>query len=100
MAAFELARYRVDPENAEELVRRWETAVDAIGRSFPGLVDANLARLDEQTWIDVWRWESAEAARAAAEGAPTVPEAAAMFSLIAEPLAMDHAEIVRAASVG
>ena len=100
MAAFELARYRVAPENADELVQRWEAAVGAIGRSFPGLVDANLARLDEQTWIDVWRWESAEAARAAAEGAPSVPEAAAMFSLIAEPLAMDHAEIVREAAVG
>ena len=45
----------------------------------------------------MWRWESAEAARAAAQGAPSVPEAAAMFSLIAEPLAMDHAEIIREA---
>ncbi len=97
MSSFELARYREAPENADELVRRWEAAVDAIRRAFPGLVDANLARLDEQTWIDVWRWESTEAARAAAEGAPKVPEAAAMFSLIAEPLAMDHAEIVREA---
>ena len=35
-----------------------------------------------------------------AEGAPSVPEAAAMFSLIAEPLAMDHAEIVREAALG
>ena len=97
MAAFELARYRVEPENTEELLQRWEAAVDAVRRSFPGLVDANLARLDEQTWIDVWRWESTEAARAAAEGAPSVPEAAAMFSLIAEPLAMDHAEILKQA---
>ena len=97
MPTFELARYRVDPQNTEELTRRWEAAVDAIRATFPGLVGANLARLDEQTWIDVWRWESAEAAQAAAQGAPSVPEAAAMFSLIAEPLAMDHAEIVREA---
>jgi heme-degrading monooxygenase HmoA len=95
MAAFELARYRVDPQNTDELLTRWEAAVSAIRRTFPGLVGANLARLDEQTWIDVWRWESPEAAHAAAQGAPSVPEAAAMFSLIAEPLAMEHAEIVR-----
>ena len=31
--------------------------------------------------MDVWRWESGEATLAAAEGAPNVPEAAAMFSL-------------------
>ena len=97
MAAFELARYRVEPQNTDELLRRWEAAVQAVRQSFPGLVDANLARLDEQTWIDVWRWESAEAARAAAQGGPSGPEAAAMFSLIAEPLAMDHAEILKEA---
>ncbi len=97
MAAFELARYRVEPGNTDELLRRWEAAVEAVRRSYPGLVDANLARLDEQTWIDVWRWESTEAARAAAQGASSVPEAAAMFSLIAEPLTMDHAEILKEA---
>lgn len=97
MSAYELARYRVDPTDREELLSRWPAAVAAIRSRFPGLLDAQLARLDERTWVDVWRWESAESARAAAEGAPDVPEAAALFSLIAEPVSMEHAEIVRQA---
>ncbi|HEX2054084.1 MAG TPA: antibiotic biosynthesis monooxygenase [Actinomycetota bacterium] len=94
MIAYELARYRVDPSNAGELMKRWPPAVEAIRKCFPGLVGAELARLDEQTWVDVWKWESREAAQVAAQGAPQVPEAAALFSLIAEPLSMEHADVV------
>jgi hypothetical protein len=64
---------------------------------FPGLIEANLTRIDDATWMDVWRWETHEAAVAAARGAPEVPEAAAMFSLITEPLSMEHGDIIEQA---
>jgi hypothetical protein len=95
MSAYEFARYRVEPEQEPVLLDRWPAAVAAIRDRFPGLVDARLARLDDGMWMDVWEWESLEAARTAAAGAPSIPEAAAMFAVIAEPLAMEHGEVVR-----
>jgi hypothetical protein len=38
-------------------------------------------RVDDQTWIDAWRWESRTNAEAAIANVPTIPEAAAAFSL-------------------
>lgn len=94
MDVLELARYHVEASKAEQLRSLWPAAVAAVRARFPGLIDANLARLDERTWMDVWRWESRAAAKAAAEGAMSVPEAAAMFALIDEIVAMEHAEVV------
>lgn len=95
MATMELARYRIDPATVDELQQRWQAAVAAIRARFPGLVSANLTRLDDATFMDVWHWESRDAALAAADGAPAVPEAAALFSLIAEPPTMEHGEIIQ-----
>lgn len=97
MSTFELARYRIDPTKAAELTRRWHAVVAGIRGRFPGLIEANLTRLDEATFLDIWRWETREAALAAAEGAHTVPEAAAMFALIVGPPTMEHADIVERA---
>jgi heme-degrading monooxygenase HmoA len=97
MATFEFARFKTDPAQADQLVARWRAAVTAIRDRFPGLIEANLSRIDDSTWVDVWRWESHDAAVAAAQGAPEVPEAAAMFALITESPQMEHGEIVEQA---
>jgi hypothetical protein len=94
VAVFELARFKVDPENASRILASRDDMVAAVRSHFPGLIEANLARLDETTWIDVWKWQSLEHAKAAAEGAPSLPEAAAMFALITEVESMEHADIV------
>lgn len=95
MATMELARYRIDPSRAQELEARWQPAVTAIRDRFPGLIAARLIRLDESTFVDAWEWETLEAALTAAEGALSVPEAAALFELIVEPPTMEHGEILR-----
>ena len=97
MSTFEIARYRIGAGAEDELRRRWRDAVAAMRRTFPGLVQANLTRIDSENWIDVWQWETREAALAAAEGAPRVAEAAALFSLIVAPPEMTHGEIVETA---
>jgi hypothetical protein len=94
MGVFELARFTIDPADAEEMLATRDAMVAAIRRAFAGLREARLARIDDETWIDVWRWESATSAKAAAEGAPSIPEAAAMFALIKDVVAMEHAEIL------
>lgn len=94
MPAIEYVRYTVDPSNRDEFVDRWRDAVNAIRERFPGLMTANLANIAEDTWMDVWFWESRQAAQEAAEGAPGVPAAAAMFALISSPPTMEHGEVV------
>lgn len=97
MAVLELARFKVDPDHAAQMLESRDAMVAAMRAKFPGLIEARLARLDDATWIDVWKWESLKQAKEAAEGAPDVPEAAAMFSLIANVESMEHAEIVHEA---
>lgn len=95
MAALELARYTVKDGEVDEFLESWERAVRAIRGAFPGLETAALARIDETTFIDFWRWDTRPHAEAAARGAPSVAEAAAMFGHIAQVLTMEHAQIVR-----
>jgi hypothetical protein len=61
--------------------------------AFPGLTEARLSKVADETWIDIWRWDSLTSAQAAIEGVPALPEAGAAFSLIKDVTA-DFAEIV------
>lgn len=94
MEALEIARFRVSPEREVEMQEKRETAVEALRRECPGLVSAQLARLDDRTWLDLFVWTSREAAEAAAARAPEIPEAAAYFATLAEVLTMEHADLV------
>ncbi|MEM9447087.1 MAG: hypothetical protein AAGA75_00960 [Cyanobacteria bacterium P01_E01_bin.6] len=100
MATFELARFTVKADDVDLLLKRWPAAVEAIGSACPGLIEANLVRLDETTWIDIWRWETHELAVSAAQEAPSIPAAAEMFSLISGPPTMEHGEVVMHKQVG
>lgn len=93
MAVIRCTRFTADPSDTEQLLARRAELIAAIRASFPGLTETRLARLDDRTWIDEWRWESAAALRAATDGAPDIPETAAAFALISDPVA-EQAEIV------
>jgi heme-degrading monooxygenase HmoA len=63
-----------DGAEAEMLSRR--PALEAgVKQKLPGLLDINLIRLDDGTYIDLLRWESREAADTAIEKFADVPEA-------------------------
>jgi hypothetical protein len=68
MAAVRMHRYTLDPANLAELIARRATLLDAIRAAHPGLAEARLTRLEDGTFTDVWRWESAEQMRAALGG--------------------------------
>jgi hypothetical protein len=53
----------------------------AVRNAFSGLTEARLIRVDDETWLDTWRWASLEDLRAGLAGAPSLPEAAAAFAL-------------------
>jgi hypothetical protein len=92
MAVYRLVRFTIDPADTEEMLATRVALVAATRDAFPGLTEARLAKVDE-TWIDMWRWDSLARAQAAIEGAPALPEAGAAFSLIKDVTA-DFAEII------
>jgi hypothetical protein len=47
----------------------------------PGLTETRLIRLDGDTFIDTWRWASAEEMQAAFGSVPDMPEVPAAMSL-------------------
>lgn len=93
MTVVRITRFSVDPANVEEMVARRAKLIDAVRATFPGLAEARLARLGDETWIDTWRWDSAANVEAALAGAPELPEAGQAFSVLRDASA-ELAEIV------
>jgi hypothetical protein len=85
MADIRIHRYSVDPTDLEEFLARRAAAIAAIRGQHPGLAEARLIRLADDTFIDAWRWDSADRMRKAA--AP--PEARAAMSLTRDRTAAD-----------
>ena len=95
MPVIRTTRFEVAPPDVEEMIARRNALVAAVRDAFPGLTEARLARVGEQTWIDSWRWESAAsldaALKAAAAGA--LPAAGPAFALAGNATA-ETAEII------
>jgi hypothetical protein len=90
---FELATFTVRAgEEAAHLAERPQM-IAALGRAFPGVLGAWLARRDDGSWIDVILWHSREEAEAAANHVDGVPAAKAWFGHIAESHGLQHVEV-------
>ncbi len=81
MAVVRTTRFTIDPARTQEMLAARAALVAGVRARFPGLTEARLARLDDETWIDMWRWESEAHTQAALDGASTIPEAPAAFAL-------------------
>jgi hypothetical protein len=81
MSVITLTQFTIESGVAGALRTRHAELVAAIRSAAPGLVEARLGSVDEQTWVDIWRWESAEHLQAARRIAPDLPATAAAFSL-------------------
>lgn len=69
MAVIRSTRFEVTAGDVEEMVTRRNALVDAVRRTCSGLTEARLARVDDRTWLDEWRWDSAASMQAALEAA-------------------------------
>ncbi len=88
MADIRIHRYVVDPADTEELLARRAALITAIRADHPGLAEARLIRLEDGTFVDAWRWDSAEQMQAALAAAP-FPEAGPAWSLTREATSED-----------
>lgn len=85
MALIAITRFTADPADAAEVRARHAALVTAIRSSeTAGLSEARLGRLDERTWVGVWRWDSAEHLLAARRGAPNQPAATEAFAIVTD----------------
>jgi hypothetical protein len=85
MAVLRIVRFTTDPGHSEAMVARRAELIAATRQRFDGLTATRLARVDERTWIDHWRWESAAQMQAAIDNVTTIPGAAEAFALIGDP---------------
>lgn len=93
MPVIRTVRFKVDPARHEEMIARRADLIAAVRAAFAGLTEARLARVGEDSWVDMWRWDSPASMQAALAGAPALPEAAAAFSLTSDVTA-ENAELV------
>jgi heme-degrading monooxygenase HmoA len=81
MTNIRIHRYTVDPDNLDEFIDRRAALIAAMRDRHPGLTETRLVRLDDGTFIDTWRWASADEMRAAFASVPDMPEVRAAMSL-------------------
>jgi len=93
MALLRTTRFTADPADAATVLERRRKLLEAVRASYAGPSETRLIRVDERTWVDIWRWDSPEIMRAALEGAPRLPEAAAAFA-VASDVSAEHGEVV------
>jgi Antibiotic biosynthesis monooxygenase len=89
MAVSRTHRYSVDPGDLEEFLARRAAVIDAIRAAHPGLSEARLTRLEDGTFTDVWRWDSAEQMQAAAADMARFPQARDAMALTKDRTALD-----------
>jgi hypothetical protein len=82
MSVLRLTRLTVDADRADEMLVRRAALIEAVRRMTDGLTDTRLARVDDETWLDVWRWDSGEALDEVTATAPGLPEAQAAFAVV------------------
>jgi quinol monooxygenase YgiN len=81
MTVVRTTRLVVAPENADELLARRASLIAAVRAAHPGLVETRLARVDERTFVDTWRWDSAASLHCALDAVFDIPEAGPAFAL-------------------
>lgn len=87
----------VPEPKAERLVELREVALPELRRRCPGLLRAELVRLDATTWLDLLEWRDAQAAEEASAYFGAIAELVEMHELIGEPERHERGEIVHCA---
>jgi heme-degrading monooxygenase HmoA len=90
---YEIVHTRPREGIEERMLSRRPVLEAAVRDSLPGLLDINLVRLDDGTYLDVLRWESREAADAAIDRYATIPEAMEIHGFFEEDLAHHRGEV-------
>lgn len=86
----ELTRFRVPADRAEALLEARSAMVAEFREHRNGFLDAQLVRIDAETWLDIVNWLTPEDFSASRAQGADHPGIKAFFSHITEVLAMEE----------
>lgn len=89
MAAVRTHRYIVETGNLATMLEHRATLIDGIRSGNAAFRDATLIRMEDGSYLDIWRWDSAEDMRRAAEAAGKIPIVGATLSLTTDHTIID-----------
>ncbi|MGV9409726.1 hypothetical protein ACWDOP_07405 [Nocardia sp. NPDC003693] len=75
MPVIRIHHYRVEDDRLDALIAQRATLINGIRMNNPGLTETRLTRLEDGSYSDTWRWDSAEqmlTAIGASQGFPLV----------------------------
>lgn len=87
----------VSEPQAQRLLELREIALPELRRRCPGLLRAELVRVDATTWLDLLLWRDAASAEEAAVHFGAIPELAEMHQLVGMPTRHERGEVVHCA---
>jgi hypothetical protein len=83
----------VPESQAAPLLELRETALPELRRRCPGLLRAELVRIDATTWLDLLWWRDAQSAEDAATHFGAIPELVEMHELVGQPTRHERGEV-------
>lgn len=89
MAVVRTHRYTVETGRLAQMLEQRSTLIQGLRAAHPAFSAATLVRLEDGSYLDIWRWESADAMQVAAQAARDVPLAGATLGLTTERETLD-----------
>lgn len=89
MATVRTHRYTVDTGNLATMLERRTNLIDGIRAANPAFTEATLIKLEDGSYLDIWRWESRVAMQRALQEAGSIPLVGATLSLTADHTVID-----------
>jgi hypothetical protein len=89
MAVVRTHRYTVETGKLAQLLERRTALIQGIRSANPQFTQATLIRQEDGSYLDIWRWESAEAMHGAAAAARSFPLVGATMSLTTDHSVVD-----------
>ena len=80
MEIVNVVRFKISPDQEQEMHTRRNTLIAAARALGPGPLRTILTRVDEETWMDLWHWDSEASLRATQQA--QLPEAKEAFALV------------------
>lgn len=89
MAVVRTHRYTVETGRLAQMLEQRSALIQGLRAANPAFTAATLVRLEDGTYLDIWRWDSAAAMQTAAQAARDVPLVGATLGLTADHEALD-----------
>lgn len=89
MTAVRTHYYTVETGNLATMLERRTNLIDGVRAANPAFAEATLIKLDDGSYLDIWRWDSAAEMQRALQAAGSIPLVGATLSLTTDHTVID-----------